>query len=253
MRLLVTAAAVLSSLTLAQAEEKVDGKVNGLNPDTFASLKGNTELSNPISSELNASVLLSTINKLRAGEAAGVIDEKEKDLLLELTQSAFRKITVTLEGRETAKVETYPTSGAAKRVLLGALEPAPDLEAAWSQDDAGFATIVKYSTKSSAGQRAALNFVKGKFEALLDQSNKENAYKPLRDELQRRRKQTGAAGSDDFAGRVLLYKSMRELDFKRYDDVPDMLYNWLQPANYADPLSAASMQERAAAKPTAGQ
>jgi hypothetical protein len=241
MRIALAAASLLASLTLAHAEEKVDGKVKSLNPDTFAVLKANAS---PRITLGNARAIAAAIAKPRSGEASGRIDEKERDLLNELTQSSFRRIVVTMEGNDAAELVTYPASAEAKFALRDVLEERPDFDAAWVEGSQGYGKLVAYYKKSERARTDVLAFVKQKMKVQMDVSDMKNAYKPLRDEISRLYGHTGKPGADAPTGRTILYKTMSDLDFESYDKLPDFLYSWIKPADYRDPAPRPTGMQR---------
>lgn len=234
MRTLIAAVTLLSTTALAHADEALDGKVKGLNPATFAALKVNTSPGTTLR-ESDARAIVAAIKKPLPGESVGTIDDKEGDLLNELTQSLYRRIFVTIEGSDAAELVTYPTSGAAKRVFQEALDPPLNMETAWSEDASGFNKIVAYYKKSPIRRAKVLAFVKLKLKQQMDVSDMKNAYKPLRDEIGRRYAHSGTQGADTSTGRTILYKSLNDLDFEGGGTLPDFLYSWLRPAGYTDP------------------
>jgi hypothetical protein len=123
---------IVAVLLSAPAHAAIDGKVAGLNATAFAALS-TVKQRNPGSlTQFDAQDLANAIM------ADQVVDDSERDLLEEMTQSMFRNITVTLAGDTTRSVRTYPTVGNAKRLLQGVLSPPLDLEAAWTKGVSGW-------------------------------------------------------------------------------------------------------------------
>ena len=117
MRLAQISCLVVAGLLAAPAHAAIDGKVAGLNEATFAALS-TVKQRNPGSlTERDAQEIGAVIM------ADQVVDDAERDLLEEMTQSMFRSITVTPAGDTARSVRTYPTSGNAKRLLQGVLNP----------------------------------------------------------------------------------------------------------------------------------
>ena len=204
----------------------IDGKVAGLNTSTFTAFQDIKKRNPGAFTEANANELKAAINK------DGKIDDAERDLLEEMTQSQFRSITVTQEGSSTAKVVSYPVSGNAKKVLQDTLNPPLNLEDAWSKGNAGFNDIIKAYKKSPIEEARVTNFVSGKLAQAWEQSNMGNGYKPLRDMIGRLYGFSNSTGSDTNTGRTILYKSMNQLDRNAKDSIPDFLYNWVRPGGY---------------------
>lgn len=202
----------------------VDGKVSGLNAVAFAMLQ-DIKRTNPngTMTEQNTRMLRNAILSDRE------MDNGELDLLQELTQSQFRGITVTLAGSETAKVITYPTSSAAKKVLQDTLSPPVNLDRAWTDGSGGWNEITKAYKAGPIEEARVVNYVSAKLGAEWDNSNMGNAYKPLRDLIAQLYGYSGLPGADTNTGRTILYKACRQLDNKVSDTLPDFLYNWTRP------------------------
>lgn len=205
----------------------VDGKVHDLNEETFRTLQAirrrnpNSTLTESEARELKAAILKDQ-----------ELDDAERDLLEEMTQSQFRGITVFLADDESNRVVAYPTSANAKRVLQDTLDPPLDLEAAWQQGNEGWNNLVRYRAKTSVSEARTEAFVQARLAEAWDQSNMGNAYKPLRDLISLLYGYTGLPGADLNSGRTLLYRTLKALDSERQDKVPDFLYNWVRPGGY---------------------
>jgi hypothetical protein len=206
-----------------------DGKVAGLNADTYATLK-NIKKRNPGAfTENNSNELADAIRK------DGKMDEIETDLLREMTQSMFRSITITpasAAADSAEKVITYPVSGNAKTVLLHVINPPLDFAAEWAKPDRGWNLLVTDYKSSPERKAAVLAFVTQEMAKKWAASNMGNGYKPLRDEIGKLYGQSNASGADANAGRTLLYDAMNMVDRNAKDAVPDFLYNWVRPGGY---------------------
>ena len=203
-----------------------DGKVTGLNPVSYAALQ-TIKKRNPGSlTEKDANELATAIRQ------DGKIDAVETDLLAEMTQSQFRNIKVTPAGapaNSTESVQTFPTLGNAKKVLLYALNPVPDLAAEWAKPDHGWKLLVADYKSSPEREAKVLAFVTGEMAKKWEASNTGNGYKPLRDEIAKIYGLSNAAGADSNGGRMLLYRAMEGVDRNARDQVPNFLYNWVRP------------------------
>jgi hypothetical protein len=216
-----------SGVTRAVSSARIDGKVVGLNSESFAALAA-LKRANP-----NGTLTEAQAMQLRGALLRDqTLDDQELDLLQELTQSQFRGINVTPTGAEITKVVTHPTSGMAKKVLQETLMPRLNLNAAWAQGNAGWNEITKASKFNALEETRVVNFVAGKLEAEWDKSNQGNGYKPLRDLISQLYGYTGTPGSDANGGRAVLYKANKQVDAKVNDKVPDFLYNWIRPGGY---------------------
>lgn len=204
----------------------IDGKVSGLNTTTFNALQAIKKRNPGSLTEKDANELKAAVNK------DGKIDDGERDLLEEMTQSQFRNITVTQEGNINAKVMTFPTVGNAKKVLQDTINPVLNLEEAWNNGNTGFNDIIKAYKKSPMEEARVTNFVADKLAKAWEQSNMGNGYKPLRDMIGRLYGFSNSAGSDTNTGRTILYKSMNQIDRNAGDSIPDFLYNWVRPGGY---------------------
>lgn len=222
--LLVSAACFMLAMPVSAA---IDGKVAGLNPTTHAALK-TIKTRNP------GSLTARDTTELKVAIMAdGKVDDAERDLLEEMTQSQFRLITATLANSNPADdVKTYPTAGSAKQVLLETLNPPLDLDKSWNGGMAGWHDIIREYKKSAANEPRVINFVAGKLMVRWKESNIGNGYKPLRDEIGRLYGFSNSAGSNTNAGRTILYHSMKQVDQNEQDKVPDFLYNWVRPGGY---------------------
>lgn len=209
------------------AHAVIDGQVAGLRADTFAALSAiKQRIRNGPMQELDALELKGAIMR------DGKIDDAERDLLEEMTQSQFRGITVTQAGSSTTRVIVYPTSGHAKMALQNTLSPPLNLEAKWAQGTAGWNEIVANYRKGAIEENRVVNFVAAKLGADWAASNMGNSYKPLRDRIAQLHGYSGTPGADTTNGRVILYKAMKKLDAEQNDRVPDFLYNWTRPAAF---------------------
>ena len=226
MRLAKVSCLVVVVLLAAPAYAAVDGKVAGLNEPTFASLSS-IKQRNPGSLTQRDMQELAT-----AIMADQVVDDAERDLLEEMTQSQFRNITVTPVGDTTRLVKTYPASGNAKKVLLSVINPQLDLGAAWTRGADGWKDISLAFTKSPDQEAGVVAYVEGKLAEQWEVSNLGNGYKPIRDMIGKLYGYSNAAGADTKTGRTILYRAMNQLDRNASDAVPDFLYNWTRPEGY---------------------
>ncbi len=221
---------VMALSVASPAFAAIDGKVAGMNADTFTAFQ-NIKKRNPgAMTQANAEELKLAILK------DNKIDDAERDLLEEMTQSQFRSITVTIANAKPtdAKIVSYPVSGNAKKVLQDVLNPPADLAAEWGNGVAGWNIIVREYKKSAVEEVRVVNFVAGKLALQWEQSNMKNGYKPLRDEIAKRYGYSNSASADANSGRTLLYKAMNQVDRNAKDAVPDFLYNWVRPGGYLD-------------------
>ena len=226
MRLAQVSCLVVAVLLAAPAYAAVDGKVAGLNEPTFAAL-ATIKQRNPGSLTQRDTQELAT-----AIMADQVVDDPERDLLEEMTQSQFRNITVKPVGDTPRLVMTFPTSGNAKRVLLNVLNPQLDLGAAWAQGAGGWKDISLAFNKSPEQEARVVAYVEGKLAEQWAASNMGNGYKPIRDMIGKLYGYSNAAGADTKTGRTILYRAMGQLDRNASDAVPDFLYNWTRPEGY---------------------
>jgi len=224
MRLAQLSCLLLAVLLPATAHAQTDGKVAGLNETTFAALAA-VKKRNPGSlTERDAKELAAAIM------ADEVVDDLERDLLTEMTQSQFRNITVTPAGEAAGSVMTFPTVGNAKKVLLGVLNPQLDLDAVWTQGAAGWKDVIAEFKRKPEQEARVVAFVEGKLAEQWVASNAGNGYKPLRDMIGKLYGYSNSAGADTNTGRTILYRAMEQLDRNTSDGVPDFFYNWIKPA-----------------------
>jgi len=223
--LVIGVALGLAAPTAAQAA--IDGKVQGLNQAAFDALAA-VKKRNP------GSLTERDAKELEAGVMAdGKVDLTEQDLLIEMTQSVFRNITVRPVGSSQPsdpQVMTFPTVGNAKRVLQNVLNPQLDLDGAWAEGTSGWKDVIAESRKSPQQETRVINYVSGKLSEQWVLSNMGNGYKPLRDLIGKLYGYSNSAGADTEAGRKIVYRSMEQLDRNTTDSVPDFFYNWLNPA-----------------------
>ncbi len=223
MRLVYIPCLIVAVLLAAPAHAAIDGKVAGLNEAAFAALS-TVKQRNPGSlTERDAQEIGTAIM------ADQVMDDAERDLLEEMTQSMFRNITVTLAGDTARAVKTYPTSGNAKRVLQGVLNPPLDLEASWTKGASGWMDMCIEFKKGAQQEAGVVGYVQGKLAEQWEASNLGNGYKPLRDLIGKLYGYSNSTGGDTNTGRTILYRAMNQLDRSASDGVPDFLYNWTRP------------------------
>jgi len=226
MRLAQTSCLMVAVLLAAPAHAAIDGKVAGLNEAAFAALS-TVKQRNPGSlTQRDAQELATAIM------ADQVVDDAERDLLEEMTQSQFRNITVTPAGDTARSVKTYPTAGNAKKLLQGVLNPLLDLDAAWTQGASGWMDMCIEFKKGSEQEARVVGFVQGKLAEQWEASNMSNGYKPIRDMIGKLYGYSNSAGGDTNTGRTILYRAMNQLDRSASDGVPDFLYNWTRPDGY---------------------
>lgn len=210
-------------LLAAPAYAATDGKVTGLNEAAFTALS-TVKQRNPGSlTQQDAQELATAIM------ADNVVDDLERDLLEEMTQSQFRNITVTPAGNTARRVTTFPTVGNAKKVLLSVLNPQLDLSAAWTQGASGWKDIIMEFKKNHEQEVRVVAFVQGKLAEQWEASNLGNGYKPIRDMIGKSYGYSNSAGADTNTGRTILHRAMDQLDRSVSDAVPDFLYNWTRP------------------------
>lgn len=226
MRLAQISCLVVAVMLAAPAYAANDGKVAGLNEAAFGALS-TVKQRNPGSlTERDARELVTAIT------ADQVVDDSERDLLEEMTQSQFRSITVTPAGDTARSVRTYPTAGNAKKLLQGVLNPPLDLDAVWTQGASGWIGICTEFKKGAEQEAGVVGFVQGKLAEQWEVSNLSNGYKPLRDLIGKLYGYSNSAGGDTKTGRTILYRAMNQLDRSASDGVPDFLYNWTRPGGY---------------------
>jgi len=225
MRIALIPCLIAAGLLAAPAHAAIDGKVAGLNETTFAAL-ATVKKRNPGSlTERDAQEITAAVM------ADQSVDDSERDLLEEMTQSQFRNITVTPAGDTTRLVKTFPTVGNAKKVLMGVLNPQLDLDAAWAQGASGWKDICIEFKKGAAKEAPVVAFVQGKLAEQWEASNLGNGYKPIRDMIARLYGYSNASGADARTGRTILHRAMVQLDKSASDGVPDFLYNWTRPGD----------------------
>lgn len=225
MRLAAILCPAVAVLLAAPAHAAIDGKVAGLNEVAFTAL-ATIKKRNPGSlTERDAQELAAAIM------ADEIVDDAERDLLEEMTQSQFRNITVTPTGDASRRAMTFPTVGNAKKVLQNVLNPQLDLDAAWAQAAVGWKDIIVEFKKSPAKEAGVVAFVQGKLAEQWEVSNLGNGYKPLRDMIAKLYGYSNSAGADTETGRAILYRAMDQLDENASDGVPDFLYNWIRPGD----------------------
>jgi hypothetical protein len=206
-----------------------DGKVTGLNTDTYTTLQTIKKRNPGAFTENNSNELAMAIRK------DGKVDDIETDLVREMTQSMFRSITITPAGAaadSTDKIISYPVSGNAKKVLLYIINPPLDFAAQWAKPDRGWNLLVTDYKISPERKAAVLAFVTEELAKKWEVSNMGNGYKPLRDEIGKLYGHSNSLGADTDAGRTLLYDAMNMVDRNAKDSVPDFLYNWVRPGGY---------------------
>jgi hypothetical protein len=160
----------------------------------------------------------------------GQIDAGEIDLLGELTNSQFRKITVVPQGASGPKLDVYPVSGANKQVLKDVLDPPLDLAAALARGAEGWREIVTEARRDPARQEQVTAFLVAQLESEWQASNLANAFKPVRDRLMALYRFTITPPTDELttkAGQALLWHAAKTLDLGADDKLPDFLYNWM--------------------------
>lgn len=226
MRLVQLACVVAVVLLAAPAHAAIDGKVAGLNEQTFVALQ-TVKKRNPGSlTERDAQEIATAIM------ADKVVDDEERDLLEEMTQSQFRNITVTPAVDTGRRVSTFPTVANAKKVLLSVLNPQLDLDAAWANGAGGWKDISLEFNKNPDQEARVVAYVQGKLAEQWEASNLGNGYKPIRDMIGKLYGYSNAAGADTKTGRTILYRAMNQMDRSAADAVPDFLYNWTRPEGY---------------------
>jgi len=212
--------------TIAKPPESADGRVAGLNAVAFDALQ-TIKRKNP------GSLTLEDALALRAAIIRDdQIDAEEADLLLEMTQSTFRNITVTKAGAAD-KVTTFPTVAQAKAVLRETLYPQLNLEACWAAGAAGWRDIVLESSGNSEQQQRITAFVQSRIAEAWQAGDANNAYKPLRTLISQRygfTKTSGLTPDQMEQARKLMIDACRKVDVKVQDQMPDSLYLWWKPA-----------------------
>lgn len=204
----------------------IDGRVADLNAATYAAFQAIKQRNPGSLTEKDAKELAAAIM------SDGKVDAAEIDLLTEMTQSQFRNIRVFAVGTAPTSdqfVQTFPTVGNAKKVLLNVLNPAPDLPVEWAKPDHGWNTLVADYKSSPAREAAVLGFVAGEMAKKWEASNMGNGYKPLRDEIANIYGLSNRPGSDTATGKMLLYRAVHKVDDDAQGQVPDLLYNWIRP------------------------
>lgn len=223
MRLAPIPCLLVAVLLVAPAHAAIDGKVAGLNEAAFSALAA-VKKRNP------GSLTERDAKELTVGIMADdAVDDPEKDLLEEMTQSQFRNISVTPADDSGRSVQTFPTVGNAKRVLQSVLNPQLDLDPAWAQGASGWKDICIEFNRKPEQEARVVAFVQGKLAEQWQLSNMGNGYKPLRDTIGRYYGYSNAGGGDAKTGRTILYRAMSQLDSSTSDGVPDFFYNWIKP------------------------
>jgi hypothetical protein len=226
MRLAPIPCLIVAVLLAAPAHAAIDGKVAGLNEAAFAALSTAKQRNPGSLTERDAQEIGAAIM------ADHVVDDAERDLIEEMTQSQFRSITVTPAGDPARSVRTYPTAGNAKRLLQGVLNPPLDLDPAWTQGAGGWADMCVEFRKGPEQEARVVGFVQGKLAEQWAASSMSNGYKPLRDLIGKLYGYSNSTGGDTNTGRTILYRAMNQLDRSASDGVPDFLYNWTRPGGY---------------------
>ncbi len=226
MRLVQIPCLIVAVLLAAPAHAAIDGKVAGLNEATFAALstvkqRNPGSLTERDAQEIGAAIM-----------ADQVLDDAERDLLEEMTQSLFRSITVMPAGDTARSVKVYPTAGNTKKLLQGVLNPPLDLHAAWTQGASGWIGMCSEYKKGPLQDARVVGFVQSKLAEQWEASNMSNGYKPLRDLIGKLYGYSNVTGGDTNTGRTILYRAMNQLDRSASDGVPDFLYNWTRPGGY---------------------
>ncbi len=226
MRLAPIPCLIVAILLAAPAHAAIDGKVAGLNEAAFAALSTVKQRNPGSMAERDAQEIATAIM------ADQVVDDAERDLLEEMTQSMFRSITVTPAGDTARSVRTYPTSGNTKNLLQGVLNPPLDLDAAWTKGAGGWMDMCIEFKKGAQQEARVVGFVQSKLAEQWLASNMSNGYKPLRDLIGKLYGYSNSAGGDTNTGRTILYRAMNQLDRSASDALPDFLYNWTRPGGY---------------------
>lgn len=171
MRVALIPCLIVAVLMVAPAHAAIDGKVAGLNETAFTAL-ATVKKRNPGSlTERDAQELAAAIM------ADQNVDDSERDLLEEMTQSQFRNITVRPADDSGRAVMSFPTVGNAKKVLQRVLKPELDLDAEWTQGSSGWADICNEFKKSPDQEARVVAFIQGKLSGQWELSNMGNGYK----------------------------------------------------------------------------
>jgi TPR repeat protein len=207
-----------------------DGLVPELTPGTYAALLRIKQRQPGVLTEGDAQELKQAIL-----QGDGQIDDAERDLLAEMTQSQFRKITARSAGAKPDEppMVLYPVAGRTKKVLRELLQGKPDFEVEWNRGAEGFGALCNYLKVSPEAEGEVLQYVAGKFANEWERSNQANGYKPLRDLIGRQYGYSNAPGNDLNGGRDLIYRAMNQIDRNSKDQIPDFLYNWVRPGGSA--------------------
>ena len=214
---------------IAKAPDRADGKVNGVNGGVFTALQ-------TIKRGSPGSLTLKDAMALREAIIQDdQIDEVEADLLLEMTQSTFRNITVTKAGaaEKPPSVMTFPTVGHAKTVLRETLCPQLNLETAWAAGAPGWRDMIRESKENSEQEQRVAAFVQARVADAWEASKSANGYRPLRDLLAQRYGFSIASGlpaDQSESARKLVINACSAVDAKADDQMPDFLYQWWKPA-----------------------
>lgn len=231
-RILVCVGALIAAPAMAETPPKPsmpDGKVTGLNADSYATLQTVRKRNPGALNTVDAKELAAAVQK------DGMTDAGEADLLAEMTQSQFRSITVTpitAGGDVAAKIVLYPVAGNAKTVLQHVLNPPLDLAAEWAMPDHSWNLLVREYKASPEKEARVLAFVAEEMAKKWEVSNFGNGYKPLRDAIGKVYGLCNAPGADGNTGKTLLYRAVNTVDRNAGDAMPDFLYNWTRPGGY---------------------
>lgn len=199
-----------------------DGLVHGLNESSFEAFQAIKQRNPGALTEQDAQELKQA---LMADER---LDEQEQDLLVELTQSQFRSITITPSGGQGQTIRSYPVSGATKAVLRDTLHPPVDYSVCWERGREGYLQMLADAARSEKHEASVTRFLEEKFREKWRQSNMANGYKPLRDQLGVLNAYTSQLPQPG-PGKKILSEAMRSLDRSESDSLPDFLYNWIRP------------------------
>ena len=199
-----------------------DGQVNGLNQSSFEAFQAIKQRNPGALTEQDAQALKQALL------ADQRLDDQEQDLLVELTQSQFRSITITPSGGQGQKIRSYPVSGATKTVLSDTLNPPVDYSACWERGREGYLQMLTDAARSEKHEANVTRFLEEKFREKWRQSNMANGYKPLRDQLGVLNAYTSQLPQPGL-GKKILSDAMGSLDRSESDSFTHFLRNGLRP------------------------
>ncbi len=202
----------------------VNGRVNGLNNNVYDTLK---EIKSKNKGALNPN---DATKIAQAVKQDNKIDAAEEDLLVELTQNNVRSIRVSSSKNPANTVSFGTAVGKTQKMLQETLIPTSELEKLSGQGAAGIKKLVSVYQRSPADAERVVKALAKKGAEAWEKSAVTNAYAPLRDMISASYSGVKALeGESHDAGRDMLHQSIKQIDLKKGDAIPDFLYNWIRP------------------------